>query len=186
MVNCKLSDITKYSLCHEHWTKKKSESPRGIEPLTSQTLCGCSSTELRELMMSKTICYFRMWHTSCILLAVDQELAFKSFQGLVRVNECQWANLRKWLTVMGRQYKVSDWLILILMTLVHKIKSTVHVSVGKLIDSLIFAFLVADTEQPSCADIWRSCAWDDACRGPIHQRFKYDYQGIFYIFYTCS
>ena len=37
------------------WDKEKSESPTGIEPMTSRTPGGALSTELRELMESKVI-----------------------------------------------------------------------------------------------------------------------------------
>ena len=37
------------------WDKEKSESLTGIRPMTSQTLAGALSTELRELMENKVI-----------------------------------------------------------------------------------------------------------------------------------
>ena len=37
------------------WDKEKSESPTGIEPMTSRTQPGALSTELRELTESKII-----------------------------------------------------------------------------------------------------------------------------------
>ena len=44
MVNFKLgeSNVKMKSACHERRTKKKSESPTGFEPMTSQTLGGHS------------------------------------------------------------------------------------------------------------------------------------------------
>ena len=35
-----------YSVCHERGTKKNSESPTGIEPMTSRTPVGALTTEL--------------------------------------------------------------------------------------------------------------------------------------------
>ena len=37
------------------WDKEKSESPTGIEPMTSRTPAGALSAELRELMESKAV-----------------------------------------------------------------------------------------------------------------------------------
>ena len=37
------------------WDKEKSESPTGIEPMTSEHRAGALSTELQELMESKVI-----------------------------------------------------------------------------------------------------------------------------------
>ena len=65
MLNFKLSEANvkiKLSACHERGTKKKSESPTGFEPLTSQTPGGHSIyLSYGELMVH--IC-----HASCILL----------------------------------------------------------------------------------------------------------------------
>ena len=44
----------KYSACRKHGTKKKSKSPKGIEPMTSQSLGGYS-IQWNELMVSKAI-----------------------------------------------------------------------------------------------------------------------------------
>lgn len=44
--------------------------------------------------------------------------------------------------------------------------------------NILLTFLVIDAEQSRCFDLWWSCAGNDACWGPVHQRFKYDYQGI--------
>ena len=41
-----LSEKMEYSACRECGTKKKSESPTGIEPMTLRTQVGRSTTEL--------------------------------------------------------------------------------------------------------------------------------------------
>ena len=59
MVNFKLGEKDvkmKWSACHERGTKKKSESPTGLEPMTSQTLGGRSiHLSYGELMKREAI-----------------------------------------------------------------------------------------------------------------------------------
>ena len=70
MVNFKLgeSNVKMKSACHERRTKKKSESPRGFKPMTSQTLGGRSihlSYNTDILKVEDRVSCHRRWLSCC-------------------------------------------------------------------------------------------------------------------------
>ena len=70
MVNFKLgeSNVKMKSACHERRTKKKSESPTGFEPMTSQTLGGHSihlSYNTDILKVEDRVSCHRRWLSCC-------------------------------------------------------------------------------------------------------------------------
>ena len=88
------------STWHERGTKKISESPTGIETMTSRTHGGHSITELRELMESKVIYWLSsVWQSSCILLGPA-------------LSNSSWAVIGEWRWwILSSVIKCEGWII---------------------------------------------------------------------------